>query len=224
MAEHLSRTVDYFLVLSRARDLLPDAKAVLDERALVSPDRMVEALRMCGTTPAWATFDPEDASHLERLIEAVDGDVYVVGDSAYSAGLQMIHVRHDEWDDVQLDVDLGFDATLIGVTAPAIVLLHHEGLCAVVTGLRAHGSPEDARELERHLVEQAERRRREALERVPRGVREGMLAILEEKRRVDAIKYLRAQLGYSLATAKDIVDAVQPGWWTCGADGRLATR
>ncbi|MDI3286081.1 hypothetical protein [Polyangium sp. 15x6] len=209
MAEHLPRTVDYFLVLARARDLLPDAKAILDERALVSPDLMAEALRMCGITPAWATFDPEDASHLERLIEAVGGDVYVVGDSAYSAGLQVIHVRHDEWNDIQLDVGLGFDATLTGVTAPAIALIHHEGLCAVVTDLRAHGSPEDARELERQLVEQAERRRGEALERLPLAVREGMLAILEEKRSIDAIKYLREQLGYSLSTAKDIVDAVR---------------
>ncbi|MDI1476834.1 hypothetical protein [Polyangium sp. y55x31] len=223
MAEHLPRTVDYFLVLARARDLLPDAKAVLDERALVSPDLMAEALWMRGMTPAWATFDPENASHLERLLEAFAGDVYVVGHSSELPRLQVIQARHDEWDDVQRDVDLGFDATLIGVTAPAIALLHHEGLCAVVTGLSAHGSPEDARELERHLREQAERRRNEALASVPRAEREGMLAMLEEKRSIDAVKYLRERLGWSLATAKGIVDAVRP-WWPRGADGRSTIR
>jgi len=217
MAEDLPRTVDYFQVLARARYLLPDAHVVLDQRALLSPDAMAEALRVCGASPAWATFDPGDASHLERLIEVIAGDVYVVGDSAYPARLQVIHVRYDELDGGKLGVDLGFDVTLIGVSTPAIGLIHHDGRCAAVTGLPAHGSPEDARELERHLAEQAERRRSEALESVPLVVREGMLAILEEKRHVAAVKYVREQLGCSLSTAKSIVDAVQP-WWPCSVE------
>jgi len=215
MAEPPPRTVDYFQVLARARCLLPDAQAILDERALVRPDSMAEALRVYGKTLAWAPFDPDDASHLERLIKAIAGDVYVVGHSAYPAHLQVIHVRYDrydEWESVQLDIDFGFDVTLIGVAAPTIGLLHHDGLCTVVTDLPARGSPEDARELERHLMEQAERRRSEALACLPQAVREGMLAILEGQKSIAAIKYLREQLGCSLSTAKDIVDAVHPSW------------
>jgi len=219
MAEPPPRTVDYFQVLARARCLLPDAQAILDERALVRPDSMAEALWVYGTTLAWAAFDPDDASHLERLIKAFAGDVYVVGHSAYPAHLQVIHVRDDEWESVQRDVDLSFDVTLIGVTTPTIGLLHHDGLCAVVTDLPARGLPEDARELERHLMEQAERRRSEALASVPQAVREGMLAILEGQKSIAAIKYLREQLGCSLSTAKDIVDAVHP-WWHRGREAR----
>ncbi|MDC0749283.1 hypothetical protein [Polyangium mundeleinium] len=212
MAEPPSRTVDYFQVLARARDLLPDAQAFLDQRALVSPDLMAEALWVHGTTLTWAPFDPDDASHLERLFKAFAGDVYVVGHSAYPAHLQVIHVRYDEWESVQLDVDWGFDVMLIGVTTSTIGLIHHDGLCAVVTDLPARGSPEDARELERHLVEQAERQRSEALACMPQAVRGGMLALLEGQKSIAAIKYLREQLGCSLSTAKDIVDAVHPSW------------
>ncbi|TKD01179.1 hypothetical protein [Polyangium fumosum] len=215
MAVPPSRTVDFFQALARARDLLPEARAILDERALVRPDLMTEALQVYGTTLAWAAFDPDDVSHLERLIKAIAGDVYVVGHFGVPAHLQVIHVRYEEADGVQLDVDLGLDVMLIGVTVPTIGLIHHDGLSAVVTDLPARGSPEEARELERHLVEQAERRRSEALACLPQAVREGMLAILEGQKSIAAIKYLREQLGCSLSTANDIVDAVQP-WWPRG--------
>ena len=212
MAKHRHHAVDYFLVLARARHLLREAQETLDQRALVDPDLMGKAARMCGTRPEWETFDPRDVSHFERRIGAIAGNVYVVGDSAHGAGLQVIQISPNEFEIAQHEIDFSFDVTLIGVAAPIIGLVHHGALCAVVKCLPAHGSPEDPRELERHLVRQVERRRKGALERVPLPVRQGMLEIIQSKRHIAAIKYLCAELKWSLVDAKTIVDSVDP-WW-----------
>ena len=125
MAEHRHHAVDYFLVLVRARHFLREAQATLDQRALVDPDLMGEAARMCGTRPEWEPFDPRDVSHFERRIGAIAGDIYVVGDSAHGAGLQVIQIPPNGVEIVQREIDFGFDVTVIGVTAPIIGLFHH---------------------------------------------------------------------------------------------------
>lgn len=216
MAERRYQAVGYFSVLARARHLLPKAQTVLDQRALPEPDLMAEAARLCGLALAWERFDPEDASNLRRLIGAIQGDLYVVG-STNAPGLQVIQIPCDELENVQADIDLSFDAALIGVTAPIIGLVHHEGLCGVLSCPPPQGSPEDPRDLERQLLEQLERWRKEALERLPPPMREGLLTILKDRKKIAAVKYLRDELGYPLVDAKQIVDSIDP-WWPSGLD------
>lgn len=211
MVERRYQAVDFFSVLARARHLLPEAQTVLDPRALPNPDLMAEAARLCGLTLAWERFDPDDASNLRRLLGAIQGDLYVLG-SANTPGLQVIQIPYDELESVQADIDFSFDAALIGVTAPIVGLVHHEGLCSVVSCPPPQGQPEDPRDLERQLLEQLERRRKEALERLPPPEREGLLAILKERKKIAAVKYLRNELGCPLVDAKQIVDSIDP-WW-----------
>lgn len=223
MATPHPRSVDYFSVLARARHLLPEARGMLDHRVLVAPDRMDEAIRMCGTQPEWARFDAEEASHVERLIGAIKGDVYLIGDSVYGADLQVLQAAHDELESIRRVVDFGFDVTLIGVTAPIIGLVHHEALCTVVDCIAAPGAPEDPRDLEVRLREEVEQRRQEALSTLAPPVQQAVLAILEDKRPIPAIKYLRTELGYSLADAKNLIDAIHP-WWPGGLSTATGNR
>ncbi|MBK9266207.1 MAG: hypothetical protein IPM54_41270 [Polyangiaceae bacterium] len=202
-------------MLARARYLLPDAHEALDHRAFLDPDRMAEAIRMCGTTPEWARFDAEDVSQIKRMVDAIRGDVYVIGESAHGGGLQAILAAREEFENIQHVVDFGSDVTLIGVTAPIIGLVHHEAQCTVVRCIAAPGSPEDPRDLERRLRRQIERRRNEVLKLLALPVQQVVLAILKDKRRIDAIKYLRTELVCTLSDAKDIIYTIDP-WWPSG--------
>lgn len=215
MAEPHPQSVDFFSVLARARYLLPEAHGALDQRALLDPDRMDKAVRMCGIEPEWARFDADDISHVKRMIDAIKGDVYIIGESACDGGLQAIRAAREEFKSIQYIVDFHSDVTLIGVTAPIIGLVHHEALCTLVNCIAAYDLPEDPRGLERRLLGQIELRRKDALRTLALSVQKGVLGILEDKRRIDAIKYIRSELGCTLVDAKNMIDSLDP-WWPSG--------
>ncbi|MBK9259860.1 MAG: hypothetical protein IPM54_08490 [Polyangiaceae bacterium] len=65
------------------------------------PKQMRPIVRMCGTKPEWGRFDAEDVSHIERMIDAIKGDVHVVGASAHDGGPQAIRAAREEFENIQ---------------------------------------------------------------------------------------------------------------------------
>lgn len=208
------QAVDYFSVLARARHLLPEARAVLDHTTLVDPNVIHEAAGMCDMKPEWKSFDPDDVSHLMRMLGSIQGDVYVAGDAITDHHLRVFQHPYAQLTSLQCEIELGHvDAVLLGVTDPVIAVVHHDALCTALRCPLPHGLPEDPRELERHLLEQVEQRRRGALEQIPAPVLRGVLAILEDDNSyVPALKYIAAELMCSLAEAGRIVRLLKP-WW-----------
>lgn len=207
--------IEYFRVLARARQLMPAARALLDHAALVDPDRMSEAALACGLTPEWVKYDPEDDSHFERWIGAIAGEVHVLGFSWRSPALQVIRTPANSREGAHLALDVTYDVTVMGIDAPTIGLIHHEGICALIECPTPAGAPEDPRALARQLARKALRGRDAALERLLPPVRERLLEILLDRRHMAAIKHLREELGCSLVSATEFVRAADP-WWPPG--------
>ena len=208
------QAVDYFSVLARARHLLPDARAVLDHTTLVDPDVIHEAAGMCAMKLEWKSFDPDDVSHLVQMLGNIQGDVYVAGDATTDHHLRVFQHPYAELTSLQCEVELAhFDVVMVGVTDPVVAVIHHDALCATLRCPPPHGLPEDPRELERHLLEQLEQRRRGALERIPTPVLRGVLAILEDDNSyVPALEYIATELMCPLADAARMVRLIKP-WW-----------
>lgn len=188
-------------------------------------DVIHEAADICGMKLEWRSFDPDDVSHLIRLIGSIQGDVYVVGDAIPDHHLRVFQYPYGEIENVRYEIELGhFDAVLIGVTDPVIGAVHHDALCTVTRCPPPRGLPEDPRELERHLLEQLEQRRKRALEQMPPPVRRGLLAILErDNSYIPAIKYIRTAMMCSLADAASMAKVIKP-WWPGGVPAPTSHR
>lgn len=221
--------VDYFSVLARARHLLPQARALLDLKALQSPARMEAAARASGRSVQWEAtmppleYEPDGPGHfyaLNRVMGAIEGDIHAVARA--TTGWKAIQLRCEALEYVSQELGLDASVIVIGVTAPIIALVIEE-VYAVVSCPPVEGAPEDPRELERSLLEQAEQRRDEALERLSPPVRERVLAFSEREDAMGALKYLRTELRYKLGDAAEIFNAVHP-WWRAIAGGKQVPR
>ena len=212
LTESHLEAVDYFSVLARARQLLPAARSQLDHRALRNVDLMTEAVRACGTNLSWERFNADDESQVAQLLGVFEGSFYVIGESAPDGGLRAIQASPGELANVRLEVDISFDVVMVGSHDSTIQLIHHESVCAVVDCPSPGVSLEEPRHLEKLMLEQANRRREEALGRVPLRMRPALLTILEQGRSIGAMKYLHSELGWSLQNAKKTVDAIAIRW------------
>lgn len=210
--------ISYFTALARARQLLPQGKELLDHGALVDPDTIAEAARLCGLPVEWSAFQPPNLADFERHLGDAAGLVYVIGFSSQQDAVLTLEGPCNRLESLEGNIrPLGADVTLIHTALPSIGLVHHENVYTTLHCHSASSAAEHPALLERQLSSKLEERRTHIASEMPPDLLERLEEVAEGgAQKIAAIRFLISETGCSLRDAHAKVSCLWP-WWPCGS-------